>query len=207
MKKFLVLALFILSLTVGFVQAKEKNTMPVIKFAGAKYYLLYSAKSSETGGFLNEYYKANQTYASWTELIGIHHYPTAFYPIEHAKEFNEYLNKNGVVSNIEIDDTNNTALIYFIIMNDAKLPIIMEFNIFKYQKSPVCGSIGIQYARRYRLNNTFEINKAKKDILKKGMKYIKRLDKLKPPSIIELEVENGKYLLKEGCNNDIKNLD
>ena len=101
MKKIFVLSGLILLLATGVAFAKsDKNTLPVIKFDKAKYTLLYSANSKETGGYINEYYKANQTYASWTDLIGVHHYPTAFYPIEHAKEFAEYLNETGVPAHI-----------------------------------------------------------------------------------------------------------
>jgi len=94
---------------------------------------------------------------------------------------------------------------YFVVVDRHKLPIIVEFNIFKYVKSPVCGTVGLQYARRYRLNSPLEIDKAKKEILKIGLKYIKRLDKLKVPEVINLNIDNGKYSLKEGCNNEILN--
>ena len=204
----IVLVLLMLFLSTGLVFAKsKKNNMPVIKFNGAKYTLMYSAKSDETGGYLNEYYKKNQTYASWSELIGVHHYPTSFYPIVHAKEFAEFLNSTGVVANVEADEKNNSALVYFVVMDKNKLPIIMEFNVFKYEKSPICGTVGIQYAKRYRLNNPFEIAKTQKDVVKQGLKYIKKVVKLPIPEVITFDVEKGKYVLKEGCNSNLENLD
>ena len=94
--KRLFLTAIILFISASFVYAKSnQNGLPSLKFNGSKFNLFYSTKSPETGGYLNEYYKPNQTYASWTELMGVHHYPTAFYPIEHAKEFNEFLNQKG----------------------------------------------------------------------------------------------------------------
>lgn len=203
-----ILIIFTLMFAAGMVMAKSRvDFLPVIKFNGAKYTLMYSAKSEETGGYLNEYYKAHQTYASWTELIGVHHYPTAFYPIEHAKEFADYLNSTGVVANLEVYDDENQALLYFVVMDKSKLPIIIEFNIFKYVKSPVCGTLGFQFAKRYRINSPLEIEKTKKEIVKSGVKYIKRFNKLKIPELITLDIDNGKYLLKEGCRNDLENLD
>lgn len=188
----------LLILTTGFAVAKcNKDSMPIVKFNGTKFSLLYSAKSTETGGYLNEYYKANQTYASWTELIGVHHYPIAFYPIEQAKDFAEYLNNSGVLAHLEINDEDNEALLYFVITNADKLPIIMEFNVFKYSKSPVCGTVGLQYAKRYRLNSPLEIEKTKKELVKSGLKYIKQLNKLDTPDVVTLEIDNGKYVLKE----------
>ena len=207
MKRIFILTGLLLS-TMGFVLAKaDMNIMPVLKFNGAKYTLLYSANSKETGGYLNEYYKANQTYASWTDLIGVHHYPTSFYPIEHAKDFAAYLNETNVPAHLEEDNENNSAMLYFLIIDRHRLPIIIEFNVFKYEKSPVCGTVGLQYAKRYRLNSPLEIEKARKEILKNGTKYIKQLNKLKIPEVINLEIDNGKYSIKEGCNNEMKNLE
>jgi len=208
MNKIIIFGIIFFLFTSGIVFAKSnKGNTPVIKFNGAKYFLMYSAKSSETGGYLNEYYKTNQTYASWNELIGVHHYPTAYYPIEHAKEFARYLNEAGIISSIEIDDENNTALLNFIITDKHKLPIIMEFNVFKYVKSPICGTVALQYAKRYRLNNPLEAGKVRKDILKNGYKYLKKVNKLQIPDVISVEIDNGKYLLKEGCNDSLEHLD
>ena len=198
MKKIFVLIWLVMLLSIGFADAKsEKSIVPPIKFCGTKFNLLYSAKSTETGGYLNEYYRANQTYSSWTELIGVHHYPTSFYPIEHARDFASYLESTGVVVNIEVDDKNNTALLYFVITSEQKLPIVMEFNIFKYQKSPVCGAIGLQYAKRYLLNNPLEVRKAKKELIKSGVKYIGKFNKLKVPDVVTFDVENGKVINAE----------
>ena len=208
MKKFFIITGLVLLLTAGFVYAKSnKNAMPVIKFDKAKYTLAYSAKSDETGGYLNEYYKANQTYASWNELIGVHHYPRAYYPIEHAEEFAEYLNSNDVMANLETNEQENSALLYFVVTDRSKLPIIMEFNVFKYEKSPVCGTVGLQYAKRYRLNSTLEIEKIKKEIVKSGLYYIKMLSKTSIPDIVTLDIDKGKYVLREAQNNDMENLD
>lgn len=208
MKRIFVLIGLVLLLTMGFVSAKaEKSTMPFVKFNGAKYVLRCSTEVKETGGYLNEYYKPHQTYASWTELIGVHHYPTAFYPTEHAKEFAEYLNESGIMAKPEVDEGKNTALLYFIVTDKRKLPIIVEFNVFKYVKSPVCGTVGLQFAKRYRLNSPLEIEKTKKEIVKSGLKYIKKLNKLKVPEIIDVEVEDGKYIIKEGYSEKIEGLD
>ena len=208
MKKIFIITGLVLMLTAGFVCAKSiKTVMPVIKFDGTKFTLAYSAKSDETGGYLNEYYRANQTYASWTELIGVHHYPRAYYPIDHAVEFAEYLNSKDIIANFETDERNNSALLYFIITDNSKLPIIMEFNVFKYEKSPVCGTVGIQYAKRYKLNSSLEIEKTKNEIVKKGLYYIKKLSQTSIPDVVTLDIDKGKYVLKEGMNNDIENLD
>lgn len=209
MYKIFVLTGLVLFLTIGIAFAKtNKSLMPFVKFNGTKYTLSYSAKSTETGGFLNEYYKANQTYASWTELVGVHHYPTAYYPIEHAKEFAKYLESTGVSTNIEVDEDKNEALLYFVVMDKHKLPIVMEFDVFKYAKSPICGTVGAQFAKRYLINNPLEVEKIKKEIPKRCPKYIKKMSKFEIPEVIDVAAENGKYtVLNEGCNNHIENLE
>lgn len=208
MKRIFIITGLVLLLTMGFVYAKSaKKDMPFVKFDGTKFTLAYSAKSSETGGYLNEYYRANQTYASWTELIGVHHYPRSYYPIEHAIDFIEYLGSKDIIANIETDERNNSALVYFVITDRNNLPIIMEFNVFKYEKSPVCGTIGLQYAKRYKLNSSLEIEKTKKEIVKKGLYYIKKLSQTKIPDVVTLDIDKGKYIFKEGMDNDIEYLD
>lgn len=194
MKRILVFVILSLFFTCGFACAKSgKTDMPYLKMNGTKFYLYYSAKSTETGGYINEYYKTGQTYTSWNELIGIHHYPTAFYPIEHAKEFSDFLGNSGVEAPLEVYDEDNKAIMYFVIVNNNRLPIIMEFNVFKFVKSPVCGTVALQYARRYLLTNNLEVDKIKKDFVKSAIKYIKQADKLEIPDIVTIEIDNGIY--------------
>lgn len=198
MKKIFITVILLFLFCTGIVFAKNaKNELPVLKFSGAKFSLYYSAKSSELGGYINEYYKQNESYASWTELVAIHHYPNSFYPIEHAKEFKSYLAESGVPSFLEIDDEDNSAILDFIIIDNKKLPIIMEFNVFKYVKSPVCGTIAFQYAKRSRIYNALEVENFKKSFVKCRAKYVKKIGKIKVPDLVEKDIENGKYLAKE----------
>ena len=97
-------------------------------------------------------------------------------------------------------------MLYFLIIDKTRLPILVEFNVFKYGKSPVCGTVALQYAKRYRLNNPLEIEKTKRAIVKSGLKYIKKLNKMEIPDVITLDMENGKYSFKEGCNNNMENM-
>ena len=198
MKRTIIVIVLALIFTCNFAYAKSnKNNMPYIKMNGSKFYLYYSAKSDETGSFINEYYKQNQSYASWDELIGLHHYPTAFYPIEHAKEFRDFLNASGSPATVEINDEDNSALLYFIVINNKRLPIVMEFNVFKLVKSPICGTVGFQYARRYLLNNALEVDDVKKNFAKGAIKYIKQVENVDIPDIVTVEIEKGQYVHPE----------
>lgn len=199
MKRILfLLIIYTLFLSCDLANAKSDDfDMPFIKFNGSKFSLYYSAKSSETGSFINEYYKHNQTYTNWNELIGIHHYPTAFYPIEHAKEFRDYLNEIGLMASVEVSEEDNSALLYFIVISDKRLPIVLEFNVFKYVKSPLCGTIAFQYAKRYILNNGLEADAVTKEFKETAIKYIKQVKKVDIPDIITFQIEKGQYVHPE----------
>ncbi|GEM_PF-6631710 len=203
--KYFVLIISILVLGCGLCLAKSnKQEFQYVKFNGAKFTLFYSTKSKELGSYINEYYKKNQTYTTWNELIALHHYPNAYSPIDQAKEFRTYLQEQGVPSELNIDEKHNSATLDFIIISQQKRPILLEFNIFRFAKSPKCGSIGFQYAKRYKINNALEINKFKKTIEKERKKYIKKFKKVNVPELIYEEIDKGKYQRHEGIveNND-----
>ena len=108
---------------------------------------------------------------------------------------------------MEADEDNNAALVYFAVMEKRNLPIIIEFDVFKFVKSPVCGTLGLQYAKRYLLNSPLEINKVHKEITKSGLKYINKISKFDVPDVINIDIDNGKYLSKETIQNNMENLD
>jgi hypothetical protein len=175
-----------------------KSKMPTIKFNNETFSLYYSTKTPEKQSYFNEYYKTYENYANWTELISVHNYPNAYSPIEQAKLFRDYLGEMNCPSALDIDEENNSATLDFILINNKKLPIILEFNIFKYEKSPICGTNAIQYARRYRINNSLEIDTVKKSFQKKRDNYLKQIKRLEIPSIVQHEVDKGKYINTEG---------
>ena len=206
MKNF-VLIITVIILGCGLCLAKsDKQVFPHVKFDGAKYTLFYSAKSKELGSYINEYYKKNQTYTTWNELIALHHYPNAYSPIDQAKEFKTYLQEENIPSELDIDEKHNCAALDFIVISQQKRPILLEFNIFRFVKSPKCGTIGFQYAKRYKLNNALEIKKFKKTVEKERKKYIKKFKKVTIPELIYEDIDMGKYLRNEGIekgNDDV----
>ncbi len=184
------------------------NLMPSLKLNGSKFTLYYSAKSPEIGSYINEYYKNGETYESWTELVAVHHFPTAYSPIDYAKSMSEYLSSMNCPCSIENDEENNQSLIDFILIDTSKLPIILEFNIFKYEKSPICGSVALQYAKRYLIYNMLEVDKVKKSFEKDREKYLSKVKKLEIPDVITYDIERGKYIHHEGIltkNNKLLN--
>ena len=188
MKKIILLFfVIILGLQTSYAGNKEKDY--VINFNGEKYHLLYSVKDKDFGGYLNEYYKHGDTYNIWSELIAVHHFPNAYSPIDRIKDFKDYLSSMNVPSSLTFNDKNNTAIIDFIIIKDNQLPVVMEFNIFKYEKSKKCGSIAIQYAKRYSGTTALQIEEIKKDFEKNRKIMIKKVKKLEIPEVIAEDID------------------
>ena len=196
--------IFIVFLTVLCIQAsalaKKNEDFPTFKFNGCKYSLLYSTKSPELGSYINEYYKPSETYTSWSELISVHHNPNVNSPIEQAKALQEYLNNKNVSNEIEVDEENNSAIVSFVMSDTKRVPIILEFNIFKYELDEVCGTIAIQYTKRYIANDNIQADYAKKDFLKNKNKKIKSFKKLKTPTLIITDIDNGKLIDEVNIN-------
>ncbi len=190
MKKILTLAILFL-LSINIVAAKEKNNYH-IKFDGVEYNLLYSTKNPEFGGYLNEYYKWNETYNNWSEMIAVHHFPNAYSPIDQVKSFREYLGSLNCPSALTFDEDKNIALIDFIMINDHRLPIVLEFNVFKYEKSKKCGSVAIQYAKRYVVTTAFQMEAAKKDFDKIRKRALKQVKNFNVPEIVYKEIDKCK---------------
>ena len=191
MKKILtILFLFFISVTSAFAKSDEHY----INFAGEQYRLLYSVKSPDFGGYLNEYYKKRETYNIWSEMVAVHHFPNAYSPIDQIKSFREYLGSMHCPSALTFDDKRNAAIIDFIIINDKNLPIILEFNVFKYQKSPKCGSVAVQYVKRYAVTTAFQLEAAKRDIENKRKKIIKQVNSVKIPEVVAMDIDKCKVI-------------
>lgn len=190
MKKILTIVLLFL-LSINIVSAKEKQNYK-IKFNKETYNLLYSTKNPEFGGYLNEYYKWNETYNRWSEMVAIHHFPNAYSPIDQIKTFREYLGSLNCPSAITFDDKKNVGIIDFIMINDHQLPIILEFNVFKYEKSKKCGSVAIQYAKRYVVTTALQMEAAKRDFDKYRKKAIKAVQNFELPEVVYKEIDKCK---------------
>ena len=185
MKKIFVLLIFVaISINVTFA-AKDYS----VNFNGNKFHLLYSVKNKDFGGYLNEYYKKGDTYNIWSEMIAVHHFPNAYSPIDRIKDFKDYLGSMQIPSSLTFDDKNNTAMIDFIMISEHNMPIIMEFNIFKYEKSKKCGSIAIQYAKRYTATTTMQIENIKKDIEKNRKSLINKVKHFEIPEVISTDID------------------
>lgn len=161
----------------------------VVKFNGKPYNLLYSTKVEEHNGYLNEYFKQGETYDLWSEMIAVHHFPNVYSPVDQAEAFRSYLDTIHCPSSLTIDEENNTGMIDFILINGNQLPIILEFNIFKYEKSNKCGTVAVQYAKRYQVRNTMQVEEVKKEFEKTRNKSLKRISKFKIPEIVEKDID------------------
>ena len=181
MKKLLVLIfVFILG-----INASYSNNL---KFSGNKYKLLFSTKNPDFGGYLNEYYKPGETYNLWSEMIGIHHFPNVYSPIEQVRSFKDFLAVSHIPCNISFDDKKNAAMIDFIMISGQKAPIVMEFNVFKYEKSET-GSVAMQYAKRYVVTTAMQADQVKRECEKDRNTILKKMKNFKIPKLVAEEVD------------------
>ena len=204
MRKILITLTLLITLPLCALAKSTNTSMPCIKFNGSKFSLYFSAKAPELKTYMNEYYKPTEGYTSWTELIAVHHYPNYFSPIDYAKTFRDYLAEGNCPSAIDVDEENNSAVLDFLLIDSAKLPIIIEFNIFRCEKSPVCGTVCLQYAKRYTIMNALEVDKVKKNFMKNRERYIKQIKKVAIPDLVTAEIDKGKYINHEGIVNDVQ---
>lgn len=196
MRKFLSIVLvFLCSINIVFAQNDK-----ILNFNKNKYTLLYSAKNFDNNGYINEYYKNGESPELWSELIAVHHFPNVFSPISQAETFRQYLDSIHCPSALKINEKDNEAIIDFVLVDAKRLPVILEFNIFKYQKDENCGTKAIQYAKRYFVTNTLQIEIVKKEFNKSREKMLKKVEKFNIPNIIKEDIENKK---EENCNNTI----
>ena len=186
MRKILVL-LFVFSLSISIAISKEKDYS--LNFNGERYDLLYSVKDPEFGGYLNEYYKHGETYNIWSEMVAVHHFPNAYSPIDRIKDFKDYLAALHVPSSLTFDDKNNSAMIDFIMITTNKMPVVLEFNIFKYEKSKKCGSVAVQYVKRYSATTTMQIEGIKKDFEKNRKILLKKVKSFNIPAVITHDID------------------
>lgn len=167
------------------VNAADINT---IKFNGQKYTLLYSAKNIDNNGYINEYYKNAESPDMWSEMVAVHHFPNMFSPLSQAEAFREYLNSINCPSALTVDEKKNEAMIDFIIISGKRLPIILEFNIFKYEKDENCGTKAIQYVKRYCVTSALQVDIVKREFNKLREKMLKKVEKLEIPNLIKDDV-------------------
>ena len=71
-----------------------------------------------------------------------------------------------------VTEDESSAIIDFLMIEDKKLPLILEFNIFKFQKDEQCGTIALQYVQRYQIASALEIDQVKKAVVKNHQKPI-----------------------------------
>ena len=174
----------------------QREAMPVIKFNKSEFSLFYSAKTADPASYINEYYKNNQTYSTWNELMALHHYPDAESPSEQAKVFKNYLTEKGTMSELEVYD-DDTAVLSFFAINSKRVPVLLEYNVFRFIEYDKGGTLGIQYAKRFRLNNALEAEKIKREYKKNWKKYVKEINKIEIPELYTVKIDEGRVITNE----------
>lgn len=186
MKKFFLIFLFLI-LNSGIVLADDYY----VKYDKDYYQLKISEKSPEHNGYYNQYYKYNENQDNWSEMIAVHHFPNVYSPVEQAYNFKEFLKSNKCPSSLQIDNVHNSGMLDFVLIDGEQLPIVLDFNAFKYEKSKDCGTIAFQYAKRFEVYNLNELENTKKNFEKFRPKALKKIKKYTIPDIINKDIQNN----------------
>lgn len=171
-------------------QVLAEDYMHYIKYDGNKYFLLYSEKSQEHNGYYNQYFKKGEDFDSWTDMIAVQHFPNVYSPIDLAHNFREYLGQYSCPSSLWIDDDKNIGVLDFVLIDkgEQELPINLEFNVFKYIKSPDCGSLTIQYAKKYSIDDINQIEIVKKNLEKFRPKALSAIKNIDIPNVVNEDI-------------------
>ncbi len=186
MRIFLVLILLVLIVNTANAQDED-----FIRYNGKKYFLTYSGKSFEHNGYYNQYFKSGEDFDSWTEMIAIQHFPNVYSPIDLAYTYREFLVQYNCPSALWVDKDKNIGVLDFMLINDnesKKMPIILEFNVFRYSKSPMCGSVSVQYAKKCNIEDAKKAEIVKKKLGKYRLKAINEIKLTKIPDIVNKDI-------------------
>lgn len=164
---------------------------PRVNYEGKVFELKYSAKSSLASTYINEYYQLKEKYNNWTELIGVYYFPNQKSPLIYADNFRKQIVASGRPAELMENKKLNSAVLAFMTQG-GKLPTKIEFNIFKCEPAPKGGTICLQYARRYFLNNVEDVEKMNKNIEENRMKWINSLVNTQIPILVEKDIDLGK---------------
>lgn len=188
MRRFLIIILTLLCININSVSASVNSDC--IKYNGNKYVLLYSGKSVEHNGYYNQYFKSGEDFDSWSEMIAVQHYPNVYSPIDLANIFRDYLGECHCPSSMTVDNNKNISVLDFILIDDSKksFPITLEFNIFKYVKSSDCGTLSMQYAKKFLVYNQKDADKIKKNFAKYRPKALDEILKTNVPNIVNRDI-------------------
>ena len=184
----LLVFLFCLIFSINLTSAKDN--LNSVSYNGNKYYLKYSEKSKEHNGYYNQYFKQNEDFDSWTEMIAVQHFPNVYSPIDLAHTFREYLEEYNCPSSLLIDEKDNVGVLDFILIDSKteNAPLKLEFNVFKYIKSPYCGSVSMQYAKKYSIDDIKNLESVKKDFEKYRQKAIDKIMLITIPEVVNKDI-------------------
>lgn len=184
----LLVFLFCLIFSINLTSAKDN--LNSVSYNGNKYYLKYSEKSKEHNGYYNQYFKQNEDFDSWTEMIAVQHFPNVYSPIDLAHTFREYLEEYNCPSSLLIDEKDNVGVLDFILIDSKteNAPLKLEFNVFKYIKSPNCGSVSMQYAKKYSIDDIKNLESVKKDFEKYRLKAIDKIMLITIPEVVNKDI-------------------
>ena len=161
-----------------------------IHFSNDVYTLKYSAIAPQTEGYGNEYFLKNEDVGKWTKMIGVYYYPKESNPLKFAENFDKTVEntENSVLLKLIENKKADKAAISFLVNGCENAKKYFEYNIYKFEKSPVKGMVVLKYAVKHYFTNNDEIKSIAENIKKENDKYLETIITSPIPTIIEKNI-------------------
>ena len=164
-----------------------------IKFDNVLYKLKFSAVSPSVKGYGNEYFKPNENFSNWSEMIGIYHYPNENNPLKYAENFDKHIEQNDnclLLKLVENKDANK-AVLSFLTNNCENSRKYFEYDVYKFEKSLKKGMIVSKYASKHYFNDNNEITQIAQKIKKDNDKYLELFIISQTPTVLEQDITDN----------------
>lgn len=161
-----------------------------IHFNNNVFTLKYSALSSVTNGYENEYFLKNENRSNWSKMVGIYYYPAVSDPIKFAMEESKRIesNETNVLLKFVKNKKTDQAAISYLQNGKNNGKDYFEYNVFKYEKHPSKGMMELRYAIRYFFTSKDEITKIGQKVREENDDYMQTLITSPTPPIVEKDI-------------------
>ena len=164
-----------------------------IHFNNNVYILKYSVLSPETKGYENEYFLKGENRTNRTQLIGIYYYPEINKPIKFADEKCKEVENNEtdvLLKFIENKKADKAALSY-LAHGTEQGKNYFEYNIYKYEKHPDKGMMGLRYSVRNFFTTDEEITQIGTRVKEENDAYLQKIIESPIPPVVEKDINEA----------------
>ena len=170
----------------------SQQTIPQITLDNKVFTLKYSTNKTQSGEYLNEYYKSDETGYNWTELITVCEFPN--YPNSPSNYAESILSRDNAPDNYDRPMSTNSrsgkVTCVFLLAGKMDETKYIEFNVM--QVLPYKNSKGIKtllYAKKYNYKTREELADVFNKMEADKQKYFNLVKELEMPAVLHENIE------------------